>query len=73
LKKNSLVGLVTFVFCKEQIKNELKDIQTSVVKLGAGGSLGNKGAVCMRFIFADSSFCFVNCHLRAGFQPADAK
>ena len=37
-----------------------------ILKLGVGGSLGNKGALIVRINLDDSSFAFVNCHLEAG-------
>lgn len=27
--------------------------------------MGNKGGIAIRFMYRDSSFCFINCHLNA--------
>lgn len=35
------------------------------MKLGLRGYTGNKGAICMRFDYLDTSLCIVNCHLAA--------
>ena len=36
-----------------------------VVKLGLMGYTGNKGAICIRFNYLDTSICIINCHLAA--------
>ena len=35
------------------------------MKLGLSGYTGNKGAVCNRFEYLNSSICIINCHLAA--------
>lgn len=35
------------------------------IKLGFKGFAGNKGAICSRFNYINSSICIVNCHLAA--------
>lgn len=54
-----------FVFIKENLKDNLKNIDTLVTKTGAMGTLGNKGNLSIRFNYWDTSFVAVNCHLCA--------
>lgn len=35
-----------------------------MVKTGLGGYHGNKGGIGIRFMIDDSSFCFVNSHVK---------
>lgn len=35
--------------------------------------LNSKGAVIIRFVLDDSSFCFLNCHLAAGEEHTEAR
>lgn len=59
------------VFAKSQVANRMKDCETSIVKTGLfDKSYGNKGSVLFRFVYEDSSFCIINCHLAAGEQRA---
>ncbi|KAI9794506.1 MAG: hypothetical protein M1833_000366 [Piccolia ochrophora] len=62
----SLVGLFTCIFVKESERKAIRSVDASEVKRGMGGLHGNKGALIVRFMFDDSSLCFVNCHLAAG-------
>ncbi|CAG8554414.1 8116_t:CDS:2 [Paraglomus occultum] len=62
----NLVGLFSLIFIKESEEKSLKDICVKKCKTGLGGYHGNKGAIAMRFVYDDSSVCFVNCHLAAG-------
>jgi len=48
----------------EDSKN-LSQIAECSVKLGLKGYMGNKGAVCIRFEYLNTSFCVINCHLAA--------
>lgn len=43
-----MVGCLITVFVKRELKNRVKDIQTSKVKTGFRGQMGNKGAVLVR-------------------------
>ncbi|KAG9293362.1 hypothetical protein G9A89_007608 [Geosiphon pyriformis] len=66
VKAENLVGLFTCVFVKDTEWKRLKNIDVTKCKTGLGGYHGNKGAIATRFIYDDSSICFVNCHLAAG-------
>ncbi|CAG8490227.1 3671_t:CDS:2 [Ambispora gerdemannii] len=66
VKSENLVGLFTAVFIKESEWTRLKNIDVMKCKTGLGGYHGNKGAIATRFVYDDSSICFVNCHLAAG-------
>jgi len=62
----ALVGLYIAVFMRQDLSTEIRALDCDRVKTGAGGSAGNKGAVCVRFELGDFSFCFINLHLPAG-------
>ena len=63
IKTLDLVGLVMFIFVKESIKDNIKNIDSIITKTGAMGTLGNKGNLAIRFNYLDTSFTAVNCHL----------
>ncbi|KAJ1954517.1 hypothetical protein GGI12_005772, partial [Dipsacomyces acuminosporus] len=62
----NMVGLFVCVFAREDAYRSVHDIAVSQVKTGMGGLHGNKGGIGIRFVFEDTSFCFVNAHLAAG-------
>ena len=62
----NLVGIHIGLFTKKGINHQLTDIAMTKVKLGFSGKVGNKGACGIRFLYEDTSFCFLNCHLESG-------
>ncbi|KAJ9109144.1 hypothetical protein QFC21_000472 [Naganishia friedmannii] len=66
LDTESLVGLMTVVFVKGDLKSRVSDASITTMKRGMGGKYGNKGAIVARCVVDDSSMCFVNVHLAAG-------
>ena len=50
---------------KSELHENIKNLSTLSIKLGLKGYAGNKGAVCSRFDYLDSSICLINCHLAA--------
>lgn len=62
----ALVGILFLVFTKKEIKDELKDIQTQIIKTGFFGTLGNKGSCSIRFTYHKKLFSFASGHLAAG-------
>ncbi|KAE8440965.1 hypothetical protein EG329_006154 [Mollisiaceae sp. DMI_Dod_QoI] len=62
----SLVGLFTCIFVRASLRERIKSLSAAEVKRGMGGTLGNKGALVIRFLLDDTSLCFINCHLAAG-------
>ncbi|WBW73176.1 inositol polyphosphate phosphatase Inp53 [Schizosaccharomyces osmophilus] len=62
----NLVGLFSCIFVKSALQSKIRMLQTTTVKTGLGGLHGNKGAIVIRFLIDDTSFCIVNCHLAAG-------
>ncbi|EPY51682.1 inositol polyphosphate phosphatase [Schizosaccharomyces cryophilus OY26] len=62
----NLVGLFSCIFVKSALQSKVRMLQTTTVKTGLGGLHGNKGAIVVRFLIDDTSFCIVNCHLAAG-------
>jgi hypothetical protein len=66
LVSDNLVGLFTCIFAKKSEIGRIKDKDVAMKKTGLKGLHGNKGSIAVRFIYDDSSICFVNCHLAAG-------
>lgn len=62
----SMVGLFIAVFVKAKMLGRIRDLKSTKIKTGAGGSAGNKGAVIVRFKLDDTNILFMNCHLMSG-------
>ena len=67
LRSGQLVGAALCIFVRESILSQIKNVEGSVKKTGMSGIAGNKGAVAIRFDFANTQLCFVTAHLAAGF------
>ncbi|KAH8871194.1 Synaptojanin-1 [Schistosoma japonicum] len=61
-----LVGVCLFLFVRKRLADSLRNIATSSVKTGLGGTAGNKGAVAIHFQLGATSICFVCSHFTAG-------
>ncbi|CAI2165162.1 4305_t:CDS:2 [Funneliformis geosporum] len=66
LESDNLVGLFTCIFAKKTEREHIRDSDVAIKKTGLKGYHGNKGSIATRFIYDDTSICFVNCHLAAG-------
>ena len=62
----SLMGLAIMWFCKNEVRSVVKYVNTSIVKTGFKGYVGNKGWVAARFIIDDISVVAGWCHLDWG-------
>ena len=62
----AMVGLLIMGFWKSNIIHKINDIQTTKVKAGLGGNLGNKGAVLISFNIDDTSIITAWSHLESG-------
>ena len=61
-----MVGCFIGLFVKQKLIPRIKDLMTTKIKTGLGGSAGNKGSVIVRFKLDDTSIMFMNCHLMSG-------
>lgn len=61
-----LVGVCLFIFSKVKHVEFIKEVSTSYVKTGLGGTAGNKGGVGISLKLYNSLFCFVCAHFAAG-------
>jgi len=55
-----------YVFVKEKLAKDISNVEISIVKTGAMGSLGNKGSCFIRFSYLDTNFAVCCAHLSAG-------
>lgn len=67
LRGGQLVGASLSVFIRSDCLKHVKNVEGSLKKTGMSGMAGNKGAVAVRFEYANTSLCFVTAHLAAGF------
>lgn len=61
-----LVGVCLYLFVREIHAPFIRDVALDSVKTGFGGATGNKGASTIRFLFYNTSMCFVCAHFAAG-------
>lgn len=67
LRSGQLVGAALCIFVRTSVLHNIKNVEGSVKKTGLSGMAGNKGAVAIRFEYANTPICFVTAHLAAGF------
>ncbi|KXH63764.1 hypothetical protein CSAL01_00022 [Colletotrichum salicis] len=73
LRSGQLVGAALCIFVKASALANIKNVEGSVKKTGLSGMAGNKGAVAIRFDYANTHICFVTAHLAAGFSNYDER
>ncbi len=66
LKTLDLVGIFCIVFIKENLKENVKNIDSTIVRTGLMGTMGNKGSCLLRFNYNDTSFAVSSGHLSSG-------
>jgi synaptojanin len=62
----SMVGCFIGLFVKAKLLSRIRDLKSTKIKTGLGGSAGNKGAVILRFKLDDTPIMLLNCHLMSG-------
>lgn len=66
VKELNLVGIALFVFVKEKHAGNINSLETSIVKTGMSGMVGNKGSCFVRFNYLDTTIAVGCAHLSAG-------
>lgn len=66
VRSQTLVGLLLIIYAKESLWNRISKIEADTVKTGLAGTVGNKGAVVIKFNVDDTSLVFINVHMEAG-------
>lgn len=61
----NLVGISLYIYVKQRLVNNCRDVRSNITACGVMGVMGNKGGISVRFDLFDSSFCFVCTHLAA--------
>ncbi|KAL4955062.1 SacI homology domain-containing protein [Aspergillus filifer] len=73
LRSGQLVGAALMIYVRTDVLKEIKNVEGSVKKTGLSGIAGNKGGCAIRFVYSDTSLCFVTAHLAAGFANYDER
>ncbi|XP_062150178.1 type IV inositol polyphosphate 5-phosphatase 9 isoform X2 [Alnus glutinosa] len=68
-----MVGILISVWVRSHLRPFIRHSSVSCVGCGIMGCLGNKGAVSVRFLLHETSFCFVCSHLASGGREGDEK
>lgn len=66
LKQEYMFGLFLMVFVRKELTKKITNVQTTNIKAGFGGILGNKGSLLCRFDLQNTSYLFACCHLNSG-------
>lgn len=66
LEVEQLVGVCLYIFVRADHYGAVTELAKHRCKTGAGGKVGNKGGVGIRFCLYGNSFAFVCAHLAAG-------
>ncbi len=67
IANEQLLGLLILIFASPAVAPTISSVSCTSVGTGLGGYLGNKGAVSVRLVLAETTrLCFINCHLAAG-------
>ena len=65
IAEERLVGMYIIVYILSDLNHAVKNVSTATVGCGLMGTLGNKGAVAVRFNYFESTFCCISSHLAA--------
>jgi hypothetical protein len=65
-----MVGIATVVYVREELAPLASKPECLRIRTGFGGSVGNKGAVCVKIGIGTFSACLVNVHLPSGVGKA---
>jgi len=65
LQTLDLVGIFFIVFVKDNLRQNIKNIDENVIRTGMMGTMGNKGSCLIRFNYHDTSLVFSGGHFSA--------
>lgn len=68
-----LVGLLIFVYAKNTILHNIRDVRVTTVSTGVMGIMGNKGACAIRLDYNLTSMCFICSHFQASRKKVESR
>lgn len=66
IKTLDLVGLYQLIFIKTELKENVRYLDSQIIKTGVMGTVGNKGSLIIKFSYLDTDLAFVCSHLSHG-------
>jgi hypothetical protein len=67
------MGIASFIFARDAIKERITKVNYVTVKLGFMGSFANKGGIVVKMFIDDTIFCFSNVHFEHGAKSLNTR
>lgn len=73
VKSIRLVGILLMIFIENKHWRHVQEVYAESVATGIMGLMGNKGGVAIRLKIHNTTFCFVNSHLKAHLEEVERR